>query len=169
MPIVPVYSFHAESLSFGLIPCLFVPCWTDSGKALPLCNRSRSSILSDFSPQPRPNLQNSLESGFPAGFIAQRNPLDASGGFQGQRFWARCGVGWNALPESGVRRPFRGIGRMTALSFHEDSTIARRRNFQGLICYRSIISTIYSRVHDRDSLLPYCVWMNIVFASNRFR
>jgi hypothetical protein len=28
----PVYSFHAELPSFGLSPCLFVPCWTDSGK-----------------------------------------------------------------------------------------------------------------------------------------
>src|ERR1700720_898337 len=61
---VPVYSFHAQSPGLGLTP--FIRSWADSGKALQLCNRSRSSILSDF-PQPRPSLQNSPESGVPTG------------------------------------------------------------------------------------------------------
>ena len=71
---LPAYSFHAQSPGFGLTP--FIRSWADSGKALQLCNRSRTSILSDF-PQPRPSLQNSPESGFPPESIAQSAVLIA--------------------------------------------------------------------------------------------
>jgi hypothetical protein len=89
-PVLPVYSFYAESPSFGLIPCLFVPCWTESGKAL--CNRSRSPYSWIFLQRSQKLARIGVPTGVHSSRECRYGPMAAA---RANAFEPDAGMGWD--------------------------------------------------------------------------